>query len=175
MWRGEGQRTAKVAGLSPQQSLRPLRPHPVCWGPPPSSVRGVWASQAPALLRLSSLPVPARGRCEAPGHTAGDSVRGNNLPTDLPRRVGGAPHQVCVGGGGSCSSEWVASLDGGPGTRVMCQGHRHRRELIRGPHLRDPNLYEVFIHSRDYSFIHSKDSFSGRCLPGALLGPGVPP
>lgn len=87
----------------------------------------------------------------------------------------GAPLIRCASGGGSCSSEWVASLDGGPGTRVMCQGHHHRGEPIRGPHLRDPNLYEVFIHSCDYSFIHSKDSFSGRCLPGALLGPGVPP
>lgn len=81
-------------------------PTPSVGGRPPSSVRRVCVSQAPALLRLSSLPSPAWGYCEAPRHivksTAGDSVRGDSFPIDLARLAGDAPIRC---GGVSCSSE----------------------------------------------------------------------
>lgn len=90
------------ASLPSESASAPAPPRP--WGAGP-------------LFRPQSLGVP--GPCSPPAlltakYTAGDSVRGNNLPIGLPR-LAGTPLIRCVWGGVPAALSVVAPLDSGPG------------------------------------------------------------
>lgn len=112
MWRGERQGAAKVVGLSPQQWLRPDALSPACAGSP---VGGrVWAFQAAAVLRLSSLYPASPGVTVSLPGTLSSPWLGPRSLEEFPHRfatsVGESPQPISRACGTECgrpSAQWA--------------------------------------------------------------------